>query len=109
VTTITTQGFNLVEDPNGCISNPGPTDVVDQSPQLGPLTLQGGPTPTMAIPTTSPAFDVIPPDQCVKPFDQRGVPRPQGPRCDIGAFEAQVQGSGQGEPGSELAAGVPMA
>ncbi|MDW8101198.1 MAG: choice-of-anchor Q domain-containing protein, partial [Anaerolineae bacterium] len=21
------------------------------------------------------------------PTDQRGVPRPQGPRCDIGAFE----------------------
>lgn len=59
------------------------------NPRLGPLAANGGPTPTMALRPASPAINRIPPKRasCRRGVDQRGVPRPQGPRCDIGAFE----------------------
>jgi hypothetical protein len=55
----------------------------------------GGPTQTIALLATSPAVDAIPvsPNACTTPdgtpitTDQRGISRPQGPACDIGAFE----------------------
>jgi hypothetical protein len=68
---------------------PKPTDVTGQPPKLGPLQANGGPTQTMAIAAASPAFDAIPPAACAVAFDQRGTPRPQGAKCDIGAFERQ--------------------
>jgi uncharacterized repeat protein (TIGR01451 family)/CSLREA domain-containing protein len=58
------------------------------NPQLGPLQLNWpGNTPTMAISAGSPALDTADNGYCY-PNDQRGVIRPQGPGCDIGAFEA---------------------
>jgi hypothetical protein len=65
---------------------------------LDPSGLQnnGGPTQTIALLPTSPAVDAIPvspvnycTDVTGMPVttDQRGVSRPQGPACDIGAFE----------------------
>src|SRR5262249_48758658 len=51
----------------------------------------GGPTPTVALLPASPARDAIPTSACMDEegnfiaTDQRGVPRPQGPACDIGA------------------------
>jgi len=60
------------------------------NPLLGPLAANGGPTPTLALAPGSPAIDAAaacpPPDT-----DQRGVARPQGKTCDIGAFEAPPQ------------------
>src|SRR5262249_24417405 len=47
----------------------------------------GGPTATHTLVTASPALDVSPADADCAPTDQRGVPRPQGPACDIGAVE----------------------
>jgi len=53
----------------------------------------GGPTPTIALLPSSPAIDHTPLANCTdtegNPIttDQRGVPRPQGTGCDIGAFE----------------------
>jgi hypothetical protein len=50
----------------------------------------GGPTETIALLATSPALDAVPLTACREPIitiDQRGVPRPQGPACDIGAYE----------------------
>jgi hypothetical protein len=57
----------------------------------------GGPTQTIALLSTSPVVDairVIPISYCtaidsVTPIatDQRGLPRPQGSPCDIGAYE----------------------
>jgi hypothetical protein len=48
----------------------------------------GGPTPTIALLPTSPAVDAInPSSDCSVTTDQRGVTRPQGAFCDIGAFE----------------------
>lgn len=53
----------------------------------------GGPTPTHALQAGSPAIDAADGPSCmaapVSGRDQRGVPRPQGAGCDMGAFEAQ--------------------
>jgi CSLREA domain-containing protein len=57
-------------------------------PLLGPLQDNGGPTFTHALQTGSPAIDAVPLEACAGvTTDQRGVTRPQGPACDIGAFE----------------------
>ena len=48
----------------------------------------GGPTKTVALTISSVGVDAIPPADCVVSTDQRGVPRPQGTNCDIGAYEA---------------------
>jgi hypothetical protein len=62
-----------------------PTDLV-ADPLLGPLANNGGETDTMAIATGSPAIDAGDSALCL-PTDQRGVARPIGSGCDIGAFE----------------------
>ncbi len=46
----------------------------------------GGPTQTLALMSDSPAIDAGNNDTCPA-NDQRGVARPQGTYCDIGAFE----------------------
>lgn len=56
------------------------------NPRLGLLRDNGGPTQTMALGVDSPALDVAVDANCPT-SDQRGVSRPQGSRCDIGAFE----------------------
>ncbi len=57
-------------------------------PQLGPLKDNGGPTATEAIGAGSPALDAVPATGAGCPAsDQRGVLRPAGAACDIGAFE----------------------
>jgi hypothetical protein len=74
--------------------SPGPSDLV---PPLGvglpdilnpTLAANGGPTLTHALVLGSPALDAIPAtDPGCTGTDQRGVPRPQGVGCDIGAVE----------------------
>lgn len=85
---------NLIADSNGCeISGFLFTYLLDVDPLLAPLAFNGGPTPTHALMTGSPAREAgygFPPpaaDAC-ELRDQRGVPRPQGSVCDLGAFEA---------------------
>ncbi|MDZ7734368.1 MAG: choice-of-anchor Q domain-containing protein [Acidimicrobiia bacterium] len=87
---ITTLGHNIVTDQTcefGFSS-----DHEDADPLLGPLADNGGPTPTHAPATGSPAIDAVPTgtsglcDGTVT-TDQRGVPRPVGSGCDIGALE----------------------
>jgi hypothetical protein len=56
------------------------------NPQLGALAQNGGPTKTLALPPGSPAVDALAPAACPA-ADQRGIGRPQGAKCDIGAFE----------------------
>jgi autotransporter family porin len=60
-------------------------------PRLGPLANNGGPTETFALLPGSPAIDAVPSvgAGCL-PTDQRGIHRPQGSGCDIGAFELAV-------------------
>jgi len=59
------------------------------NPLLGPLANNGGPTDTRALLPGSPAIDAGDNATC-EPTDQRGVTRPQGPACDIGAYELLV-------------------
>ncbi|MFC4822021.1 choice-of-anchor Q domain-containing protein [Dokdonella ginsengisoli] len=54
---------------------------------LGPLQDNGGPTPTMLPGAGSAALDAIAASDCGATVDQRGVARPQGAGCDIGAVE----------------------
>jgi hypothetical protein len=65
---------------------------VKGNPHLGPLADNGGFTLTRALQPGSPALDVVPPGRsyCEGTVDQRGVKRPQGPKCDIGAFERKA-------------------
>ena len=60
---------------------------------LGALGDNGGPTQTQALPAGSPAIDAggSGANGC-PPTDQRGVARPQGAACDIGAYERAPSG-----------------
>ena len=82
----TSLGNNLSFDSGGdtypCFSAGGGNVFTD--PQLGSLQDNGGPTQTMAIPQTSAALDA---GAGCPATDQRLFPRPEGPACDIGAFE----------------------
>ena len=64
---------------------------INRNPRLGPLQDNGGPTETMALGPGSAAIDAADDAVCaadpVNNLDQRGVTRPQGARCDIGAVE----------------------
>jgi hypothetical protein len=77
-------GHNICSD--GSASFTAPSSVNNTDPLLGPLGDNGGPTPTMALLPMSPVIDAGDDSVC-PPTDQRGVPRPQGLACDIGAFE----------------------
>ena len=59
------------------------------NPQLGPLQDNGGPTNTLALSAGSPTIDAGTNAGC-PPTDQRGVSRPQGSACDIGAYEREA-------------------
>jgi hypothetical protein len=67
----------------------GTGSLQNTDPKLDPNGLQnnGGPTLTFALEPDSLAVDHIPVSASCPAMDQRGVSRPQGPACDIGAFE----------------------
>lgn len=81
---------------------------------LAALTSNGGPTPTRALQPGSPAIDGAGSCSGTLPVDQRGISRPQGAACDIGAFELEfvappvTPGAGTGAPGG-AAGGSPAA
>lgn len=58
----------------------------NQDPKLANPALNGGRVPTMAEKAGSPAIDTADGGACPA-TDARGVPRPQGAGCDIGAYE----------------------
>lgn len=71
---------------------PGATDIV-AGVGIGAIVAasladDGGPTRTLALVAGSPAIDAIPDDDFCFDTDQRGVMRPQGTACDVGAYEA---------------------
>ena len=87
---LTSQDYNLIQDITGCtITGSTANNITGADPNLGPLQDNGGPTHTCALLTGSPAIDEANPGSCL-PIDQRGVARPQGSGCDIGAYEAQL-------------------
>ncbi|NLD74013.1 MAG: hypothetical protein GX649_15025, partial [Chloroflexi bacterium] len=77
--TATTNGRNLVED--GSCGN------LSGDPLLATLQWNGGDTQTLALMPGSPAVDAGATSGCPA-TDQRGMSRPQGTGCDLGAFEA---------------------
>jgi hypothetical protein len=84
---VTSAGFNLIKNLNGCTVATQPSDQTGVDPRLGTLADNGGPTRTLALLAGSPAANRIPALQCAVGRDQRGVKRPQGTKCDLGAFE----------------------
>jgi predicted outer membrane repeat protein len=86
---MTTLGYNL-DSGNSCSLN-GPGDRSNTDPRLGLLQDNGGPTETHALLPGSLAMNgVTDAGKCTVDSDQRGVGRPQGPRCDMGAYEAEL-------------------
>ena len=88
---LTSYGYNLIQDATGCtITGNEIGNVYGEDPLLGPLGNYGGYTPTHALLAGSPAIDAADStnvDGNPVTLDQRGIPRPQGPANDIGAFE----------------------
>jgi CSLREA domain-containing protein len=95
---MTSQGFNLTNDPTNTFLNQ-PTDKFNTNPALAPLADNGGPTQTHALLFGSAALDAG--HSSGSTTDQRGAgfPRPVdltinnangGDGADIGAFESQT-------------------
>jgi parvulin-like peptidyl-prolyl isomerase len=98
--TITSQGHNLVDDTSCGFSATG--DVQTDDARLGSLARNGGPTETLAPTGGSPAIDGGNPSGCADlskdgmiTVDQRGMRRPAGASCDIGAFETPTAVTGK--------------
>ena len=104
---ISSAGHNILGDVSDCDFAATLGDQVGMAPSpidplLGPLADNGGPTSTHALLLGSPAIDAVPVADCTYdddgnpdtpevplPTDQRGVSRPQGVACDVGAFELE--------------------
>ncbi len=84
--TLDSHGHNLE---SGTTCDLGATGDQSSTPAgLTPLGANGGPVPTMSLLTTSLARNHGGGD--CEPKDERGVPRPQGSACDVGASESAV-------------------
>jgi len=86
---INIDGGNNIDDGATCGWGSASGSMSSTPPLLGALANNGGPTQTFALLTGSPAIDGVTfnGSNSAPSTDQRGVPRPQGPRYDIGAFE----------------------
>lgn len=92
----TSAGHNLIRNRRGCQGFKGGVlkDIVGTKDapiavKLGVLGWHGGTTRTVLVKAGSPVIDAAGRAPCERKVDQRGVNRPQGPRCDIGSFEKQ--------------------
>lgn len=89
---LTSEGHNLVANAIGCTAT-GPGDLLNVDAKLGVLADNGGPTRTHALQPGSPAIDAGDPGApgsgapACPATDQRGLLRPVGAGCDIGAVE----------------------
>ncbi len=87
---VTDGGYNL-DSGTSCGFSSANHSLNNTDPKLGALVDNSGPTQTMALQLGSPAIDAASDSVCatvpVSGIDQRGIVRPQGPACDIGAFE----------------------
>ena len=84
--TLLSNGHNVGTDATCNLTATG--DQPSTDPLLGPLAGNGGPTLTHALLAGSPAIDAADAAACPA-TDQRGVARPQGAGCDVGAFELE--------------------
>jgi predicted outer membrane repeat protein len=86
---VVSEGFNRADDTTCGIDDA--TDIGDPSvdAKLGPLQFNGGPTHTLMPAPDSILIDAVTGQDCAaETEDQRGVMKPQGDGCDIGAVEA---------------------
>lgn len=81
---------SVIED--GCSTGGVCTNIITTDPRLGTLGDNGGFTQTIPLLKGSSAIDKASDATCPS-LDQRGVTRPQGSHCDIGAFEALIPGT----------------
>lgn len=90
-TAVTDGGYNI-DDGTSCGFSATSHSKSSTNPDLGALASNGGPTQTMALAANSPALNAVPAAVagCAGGTDQRGVSRPQGPACDIGAYEIVI-------------------
>lgn len=87
---VVSNDFNIVGDDIGATGFTGADDQVGVDPLLGPLGDYGGLHHTHELLVGSPAIDAGScTDNAGAPVteDQRGISRPQGATCEIGAFE----------------------
>jgi hypothetical protein len=86
--------WNFSDDDSCMLDGPGDRQSAGD-PGLGALGDNGGPTQTLLPTTGSPLLDTVPLDVCETfvalgiSTDQRGVTRPQGTACDVGAVEIE--------------------
>jgi len=89
--TIESLDYNIVRVATCTVVGDYSTDAV----QFGPLGYNGGPTQTLPLLAGSGGIDAGNPAGCtdnldaVLDIDQRGLPRPVGAACDLGAYEVQ--------------------
>jgi CSLREA domain-containing protein len=95
---VVSQGHNLALGTSCALTAPG--DLPSTDPHLGPLAANGGNgLPTHALTAGSAAIDAGDNAACIA-TDARGLSRPSGVQCDIGAFEVQVAPpAGPAQPG----------
>ncbi len=87
-------GSGLSGISDGVNGNQVGTSASPIDPLLADLADYGGPTETLALLPGSPAIEAGDNAACADPdtvdnLDQRGIARPQGGTCDIGAFESR--------------------
>jgi hypothetical protein len=93
-------GENIVRSLGGCSFTTGSVTITD--PLLGPLKDNGGPTKTAMPSSPGPAFNTGG-GGCLASIgvpltsDQRGVKRPIGAKCDLGAVEIEPIGDANGD------------
>jgi predicted outer membrane repeat protein len=118
---LTSQGYNI-DSGDTCGLTQG-SDQQNTDPELDTPAFNGGPLAsllTQALNSGSPAIDAgnnaVCENEYVEDKDQRSDPRPKGPTCDIGAFEADPAVAGYGsdpvQPGpivvGNTSVGVPI-
>jgi predicted outer membrane repeat protein len=103
---LTVVSSNNLSDDASCLFTDAASKTGD--PKLGQLANNGGETDTLALLAGSPAIDAGTVAGCPA-SDQRGVLRPFGTACDIGAFEYQPTPAGGpgGSSGSQSGGGAP--
>ena len=103
-TAFSSTGFSWFDDAS---CSAGPDDLVDPAgdPQLGPLTDNGGPTPTR-LPAAGSPLGGRQPAPCALPTDQRGQARPQGVSCEAGAVEVTEASAITGTSGNDALIGT---
>ncbi|MGH2888430.1 MAG: choice-of-anchor Q domain-containing protein, partial [Solirubrobacteraceae bacterium] len=94
---IVDEGYNVADDTTCGFSGTSHQGLSDQAVGLGPLTENGGATPTMQVTSSSAAYDIVPTgkqlshddtDFCSR-YDERGMDRAQtrASACSAGAYQ----------------------